>query len=63
MHDREGAPERAIAACLLADGRRAWGTSEDADLPASVDGEWVGARHPRRSALHRRATDVVAADR
>ena len=43
MHDREGRPERAIAACLLPDGRRAWGTSEAADVrTALVDGEWVG---------------------
>ena len=36
-------PETAIAACLLADGRRAWGTSTDADLAAAMcDGEWVG---------------------
>jgi acetyl-CoA C-acetyltransferase len=44
MFDREGAPEQAFAACLLADGRRAWGTSGD---PATVDalcvGEWVGS--------------------
>jgi acetyl-CoA C-acetyltransferase len=43
MHSREGEPERAIAACLLADGRRAWGTSEDPGLAAAMcDGEWVG---------------------
>ena len=43
MFDREGAPERAIAACLLADGRRAWGTSEAAEVTAAMcDGEWVG---------------------
>ena len=32
MHDRDGNPERTIASCLLADGRRAWGDSTDADL-------------------------------
>ena len=32
MHDRDGNPERIIASCLLADGRRAWGDSVDADL-------------------------------
>ena len=32
MHDRRGNPERTIASCLLADGRRAWGDSTDADL-------------------------------
>jgi hypothetical protein len=43
MHAREGEPEQAIAACLLADGRRAWGTSTAADvLDALVEGEWVG---------------------
>ena len=43
MFDREGSPERSIAACLLADGRRAWGTSEAADVTAAMcDGEWVG---------------------
>jgi acetyl-CoA C-acetyltransferase len=43
MHSREGAPETAFAACLLADGRRAWGTSTDASLAAAMcDGEWVG---------------------
>ena len=31
MHDRDGAPERAIVAALLADGRRAWGDSTDPD--------------------------------
>jgi acetyl-CoA C-acetyltransferase len=43
MHDREGAPEQAIAACLLADGRRAWGMSSDRQLAAAMcEGEWVG---------------------
>ncbi len=43
MHARDGAPEQAIAACLLADGRRAWGTSSDQDVLTSLlDGEWVG---------------------
>ncbi len=43
MFDREGAPDRAIAACLLDDGRRAWGTSTDGDVTAAMcDGEWVG---------------------
>jgi acetyl-CoA C-acetyltransferase len=45
MHSRDGEPETAIAACLLADGRRAWGTSGDPDLAAAMcDGEWVGHR-------------------
>ena len=43
MFDREGTPETAIASCLLADGRRAWGTSTDTDVTnALTDGEWVG---------------------
>jgi len=43
MHSRDGEPEFVIAACLLADGRRAWGTSRDASLAAGMcDGEWVG---------------------
>jgi len=43
MHARDGAPEQAIAACLLADGRRAWGTSTDGDVVTPLlDGEWVG---------------------
>ena len=43
MFDRDGAPERSIASCLLADGRRAWGTSEAPEVTAAMcDGEWVG---------------------
>ncbi len=43
MHSREGAPENVISTCLLADGRRAWGLSDDPDTAAAVcDGEWVG---------------------
>jgi acetyl-CoA C-acetyltransferase len=43
MHDREGRPETGIAACLLADERRAWGTTSDADAAATLcEGEWVG---------------------
>ena len=45
MHARDGQPEQAIASCLLADGRRAWGTSTEADtLQPLLTGEWVG--HP-----------------
>jgi acetyl-CoA C-acetyltransferase len=45
MHSREGLPETAIAACLLGDGRRAWGTSADLALAeAMCRGEWVGRR-------------------
>jgi acetyl-CoA C-acetyltransferase len=43
MHDRNGAPERAIASCLLSDGRRAWGVSDEAEVTESfLEGEWVG---------------------
>ena len=43
MFSRNGEPETAIAACLLHDGRRAWGTSDDPGLAAAMcDGEWVG---------------------
>ena len=43
MHDRDGQPETGFAACLLADGRRAWATTSDADLVGALcDGEWVG---------------------
>ena len=42
MHSRDGVPEHAIASCLLADGRRAWGTSDDAALAVAMcEGEWV----------------------
>lgn len=44
MFDRRG-PERAIATCLRADGRRAWATSDDHDVTTALtDGEWVGRR-------------------
>jgi acetyl-CoA C-acetyltransferase len=43
MHDRDGRPEQAIATCLLADGRRGWGTSHDPAVGAAMcAGEWVG---------------------
>jgi len=43
MHSRDGDPERALATCLLGDGRRAWGTSDDVALAAAMcSGEWVG---------------------
>ncbi len=45
MHSRDGWPETAIAACLLADGRRAWGMSSDpGTATAMCTGEWVGTR-------------------
>ena len=44
MFSRNGAPETALASCLLADGRRAWGTSSDPAIASAMcDGEWVGA--------------------
>ncbi len=43
MFSREGLPERAIAACRLAEGRRAWGDSLDPAIAAAMcEGEWVG---------------------
>ncbi len=43
MFSRDSAPEQAIASCLLADGRRAWGMSNDPALATAMcDGEWVG---------------------
>ena len=42
MFSREGEPETALAACLLDDGRRAWGTSGDVTVATAMcDGEWV----------------------
>ncbi len=43
MHGRDGEPEQGIAACLVPDGRRAWGTTTEPDLLAALtEGEWVG---------------------
>ncbi len=43
MFSRDGSPEKPYASCLLADGRRAWGSSTDADTAAAMcDGDWVG---------------------
>ncbi|HEY4331033.1 MAG TPA: hypothetical protein VGM78_00625, partial [Ilumatobacteraceae bacterium] len=57
MHDRDGHPEAAFAACLLGDGRRAWSTSKDTDLAAAMcSGEWVG----RAATLDRDGTLSVA---
>jgi len=43
MFSRDSGPEQAIASCLLADGRRAWGISIDTDLTTAMcEGEWVG---------------------
>jgi acetyl-CoA C-acetyltransferase len=43
MFSRDTSPERSIASCLLADGRRAWGTSTDPEVAGAMcEGEWVG---------------------
>jgi acetyl-CoA C-acetyltransferase len=43
IHDRNGDPEVVHAACLCADGRRAWASSRDLGLAAAMcEGEWVG---------------------
>jgi acetyl-CoA C-acetyltransferase len=43
MFSRDGQPEQAIASCLLADGRRAWGMSSDVGVATAMcEGEWVG---------------------
>lgn len=43
MFDRDGTPDRSIAACLLGDGRRAWGTSDASEVTSAMcEGEWVG---------------------
>jgi hypothetical protein len=45
MHDREGAPETGILSCLLDDGRRAWGTTTDAEaLGVMLSEELAGRR-------------------
>ena len=45
MHDRNGLPEMVCASTLLGDGRRAWATSNDRDLAASMtQDEWVGKK-------------------
>jgi acetyl-CoA C-acetyltransferase len=36
MHDRSGTPERGVAACLLADGRRTWAVTDDASVMAGM---------------------------
>jgi acetyl-CoA C-acetyltransferase len=43
MFSRDAQPEQAIASCLLDDGRRAWGMSNDPDATTAMcEGEWVG---------------------
>ncbi len=43
-YGRDGTPEKAVAACLLDDGRRAWATSTDTDVVAELrdGGEQIG---------------------
>ncbi len=50
MHGRDGEPEQAIVAMLLDDGRRAWGTTDDADALATLVAEDVIGRRVHRSA-------------
>jgi acetyl-CoA C-acetyltransferase len=43
MHNRESEPENGIAAALLDDGRRTWGTTQDPDvLKAMTVEEFIG---------------------
>jgi acetyl-CoA C-acetyltransferase len=43
MHNREGEPENGIAAALLPDGRRTWGTTQDTDvLKAMTVEDFIG---------------------
>ena len=43
MHDRDGTAEKVRAAVLLADGRRAWATSDNTQLGQDMcENEWVG---------------------
>jgi len=39
MHDRASHPERATVSGLLADGRRAWGATSDAEAMARITTE------------------------
>ena len=43
MHGRDGAPETGYAALRMADGRRSWGVTTDADLmKAMTTEEFIG---------------------
>jgi acetyl-CoA C-acetyltransferase len=43
MHGRDDVPQTAFAACLLDDGRRTWGTTQDPDVMKSMTvEEWCG---------------------
>ena len=50
MHGKDGEPEQGIVAMLLDDGRRAWGTTDDADALATLVAEDVIGRRVHRSA-------------
>jgi hypothetical protein len=44
MHDRSGAPQRGVAACLLAGGGRTWATTDDASVMAGMlTEEFIGS--------------------
>lgn len=47
MHSREGEPENGIAAALLADGRRTWGTTQDLDVLKAMTVEEFAGRPAR----------------
>ena len=44
VHERDGSPSRAHAACLTDDGRRVWGVSHDPDTMAVLETTDVGGR-------------------
>jgi acetyl-CoA C-acetyltransferase len=50
LHDRESRPEKAFAATRLPDGRRAWGTSTDPEVMASLLAEECVGRAARLAA-------------
>jgi acetyl-CoA C-acetyltransferase len=47
MHDRTGAPQKGIVACLLGDGRRTWATTDDPALMDALMSEELAARPVR----------------
>ncbi len=47
MHDRDGAPETGIVVGLLDDGRRAWGTTQDATTVKAMVAEELGGERVR----------------
>ncbi|HAS09686.1 MAG TPA: hypothetical protein DCS55_04080 [Acidimicrobiaceae bacterium] len=50
MHGKDGQPEQGIVAMLLDDGRRAWGTTDDADTLATMVAEDIIGRRVHRTA-------------